>query len=252
MNVIHLESVDSTNNYLRYLVEQNPELETYTIVVADSQTHGKGQRGNSWDSEPGKNLMISMLLRPNLLAAPKARLFDINVIAALSVREALSELVSRHRVFIKWPNDILVEDNKIAGILTENQFSGFTLEYSIVGIGVNVNQTDFHGYPRPATSVINERGEEVDVVRLSKEIAKGIRKRIDNLPASTDDLRNKYHQHLYKMGSSEWYRTKEGEIFKGTIEHVEENGLLIIRDDATGKKRSFAFKEVKYLSSGGN
>ena len=248
MNVIHLESVDSTNNYLRYLVESDPDLETYTVVVADSQTHGKGQRGNTWESEPGLNLNFSMLLRPNLLAAPKARLFDINVITALAVREALSERITRHRVFIKWPNDILVEDNKIAGILTENEFSGFALEYSIVGIGVNVNQVDFHGYPRPATSLAAEIGEPSDITRLSKDIAKGIRKRIENLPASADYLRNKYHQHLYKLGSSEWFRTSEGELFKGTIQHVEENGLLIIQDDATGKNRSFAFKQVKFLN----
>lgn len=248
MNVIHLGSVDSTNNYLRYLVEQDPNLETYTIVTADSQTQGKGQRGNKWDSEPGMNLHFSMLLRPDLLAAPKARLFDINVISALAVREALNDRISRSRVFIKWPNDILVEDKKIAGILTENQFSGFALEYSIVGIGVNVNQTDFHDYPRPATSLAIESEGEVDLLQLSKDIAKGIRKRIDNLPASADDLRNKYHQHLYKLGDSEWYKSSDGEIFKGTIQYVEENGLLIIRDDATGKNRSFAFKQVQFMT----
>lgn len=247
MNVIRLESVDSTNNYLRYLVEQDPELETYTVVTSLSQTHGKGQAGNVWESEPGKNLMFSMLLRPNLLAAPRARLFDINVITALAVREALSERITRHRVFIKWPNDILVEDKKIAGILTENQFSGFSLDYSIVGIGVNVNQRTFEDYPMPATSLALESEEETDIEQLSKDIAKGIRKRIENLPASADDLRNKYHQHLYKLGSSEWYKTAQGEIFKGTLEHVEENGLLIIRDDATGKERSFAFKQVKII-----
>ena len=249
MNVIHLESVDSTNSYLRYLVEQDPEIETYTVVIADHQTHGRGQRGNSWESEPGQNLNVSMLLRPNLLAAPKARLFDINVITALAVREALSERITRHRVFIKWPNDILVEDKKIAGILTENEFSGFVLDYSIVGIGINVNQTDFSDFPRPATSLALELGGHTDLTQLSKDIAKGIRKRIENLPASADSLRNKYHQHLYKMGSSEWFKTSEGELFKGTIEHVEENGLLVIRDDATGKKRSFAFKEVQFVYS---
>lgn len=247
MNVIRLESVDSTNNYLRYLVEQDPDLPTYTIVTTQCQTEGRGQRGNQWESEPGQNLMFSILLRPDLLAAPRARLFDINVISALAVREALNERITRHRVFIKWPNDILVEDRKIAGILTENQFSGFTLDYSIVGIGVNVNQKSFREYSRRATSLAIEGEGDTDVEQLSKDIAKGIRKRIENLPASAEYLRNKYHQHLYKLGSSEWYKTAEGEIFKGTMEHVEENGLLVIRDDATGKERSFAFKQVKII-----
>lgn len=247
MNLIHLPSTRSTNTYLKELLEKDPSTEAYTIVSTDEQTGGRGQKGNTWESKPGQNLTISILLRPDMNAAPKARNFDLNIVASLAVRDVLAEHLTRSKVEVKWPNDILVNHKKVAGILIENEFEGSELTYSIVGIGVNINQEDFEDYPLPATSLKLEGGTDRDIVSISKEIAHAMRAMITKLPASAEGYRDRYHRYLYRANEPDQpFSLPGGTHFRGTLLYVEPDGKLVVRDDGTNQKKSYAFKEIKF------
>ena len=138
--VIRLSRVASTNNYARELVRDKMPIEG-TVIVADEQTEGRGQRSNTWVTEPKKNLTCSYILKPVFLAAKDQ--FMLSAAVALAVFETISEFLPQNDVKIKWPNDLLVDGKKIAGILIENSLRGNSLETSIVGIGLNINQVEF-------------------------------------------------------------------------------------------------------------
>lgn len=138
--VIHLDRIDSTNNYARQLVRDKMPIEG-TVVVAQVQTAGRGQRANTWLSQPGSNLTCSYILQPAFLAAPQQ--FLLGAAVALAVFDTVLKFVPKKAVHIKWPNDVLVEEKKIAGILIENSLRGNQIDHSVVGIGLNVNQTNF-------------------------------------------------------------------------------------------------------------
>ena len=139
-NRIHLTQVDSTNNYARGLVRDKMPIEG-TVITTDCQTNGRGQRANSWLTTPNLNLTCSYILRPAFLAAKNQFLLSASV--ALAVFECVAEISGHDQVKIKWPNDILVDGQKIAGILIENSLRGMNLDSSIIGIGLNVNQLNF-------------------------------------------------------------------------------------------------------------
>ena len=156
-NIIELDVVDSTNNYASKL-------------VANFQGEGKGQRGNVWSSEPGKNLTFSLVLNPKRVAPSEA--FVISKIVSLAICKYLESVIDED-VFIKWPNDIYVGEKKICGILIENQFKGNNFEYAIIGIGLNVNQTNFQNLPR-VTSLFLESKKELDLKSVLTELLKSI------------------------------------------------------------------------------
>ena len=152
LNIEILDSCDSTNAVLA----SRPDAQHGTVVATRSQTAGRGQRGNSWEAEPGTNLTFSLLLRPQ--GFPAARQFELSMLVALGVADVLNSLFGRLgfrdlKARIKWPNDIYVGHKKIVGILIENQLSGAGIDRTIVGIGVNVNQTRFLSDAPNPTSV---------------------------------------------------------------------------------------------------
>ena len=159
MRQIHLAQVDSTNSYLRRRLSEEPDLEECTVVTATDQTAGRGQSGHRWDATAGQNLTMTLLLHPGDLMEDGGTLFDLNILTALAVRQALQrELPPGPEVKVKWSNDILVDGRKICGILIENSFSSSHLEASVIGIGVNVLQEHFgEGYPTPPTSIVAEQ-----------------------------------------------------------------------------------------------
>ncbi|WP_301748249.1 biotin--[acetyl-CoA-carboxylase] ligase [uncultured Duncaniella sp.] len=138
MEIIKIESTDSTSSHLAGIAEGCAH---GTAVMARVQTAGRGQRGNSWEAEPGMNITLSLLLRPEGLEP--ARQFIISQAVSLAIVEMLDNFIGADAVSIKWPNDIYVNDSKIAGILIENVISGSAISRSIVGVGLNVNQTEF-------------------------------------------------------------------------------------------------------------
>lgn len=153
-NVVHLPVVDSTNAYCAMLAASGNTPEG-TVVWADEQVQGRGQRGRIWQSNQGENLLVSYLLLPTFLKAHEQ--FDLSRAVALGVCWAVSEFVDAE-VRIKWPNDILVNGQKVAGILIENGLRGSFLSYSVCGIGLNVNQTEFDGLPNATSlAVVSQR-----------------------------------------------------------------------------------------------
>lgn len=256
MRHIHLAEVPSTNTYLRQLISEESNLEPFTIVTAEDQTTGRGQKGNHWESDAGKNITLSMLIRPKL--SPQMTTFDLSIIAALATQKIIVEAIEGSAdVKIKWPNDILIGERKIAGILIENEFSGSELENCIIGLGLNIAQEQFGTYRPEATSVALERRRSnlsplpLDIREwhdlLVKRFVSEIEVMLDQMSTDLEGIRQEYHNHLYRKGIHGChYRTAKGDNFTGTLQKVEPSGLLRITDDETQEDYLFAFKEVQF------
>ena len=230
----------STNSLLRELVIKESLLEG-SVVVADFQTAGRGQIGNVWESEAGKNLMFSTVLYPTCI--PANRQFLISQIAALSVKETLDSYTDH--VTVKWPNDIYWKDKKICGMLIENDLSGHNLYCSIIGIGINLNQAVFRGDAPNPVSLFQITGKEVDREEvLDRFLSVFYRYYLSLLQEEYEDIRIRYQFALYRREGYHAYRDEAGE-FEACIHDIESTGhlLLALRD---GSIRRYAFKEVSY------
>lgn len=247
MELIHLPETDSTNNHLRKLLEEQPQLPAYTIVDAYAQTAGRGQRGNSWESEPGQNISCSILLRPKLPGG--ATTFDLNIIVSLALHDTISRHIAPEHIQVKWPNDIMVNNRqKIAGILIENEWIGSNLEYSIIGIGLNVRQTVFGDYHPTATSLSLEGvslSDDYPVWHHSivKQIATSIKVREAQIDTQLHKLRREYHTRLLGLGEERAFVCPDGTPLLGTIRGVLPNGLLEV--NTLQGIRQFQFKDIR-------
>lgn len=203
-------------------------------VMARRQTAGRGQRGNSWESEAGKNVTLSIMLRPEGLAA--VRQFEVSEAVALAVAD-LVEAQGVSGVRVKWPNDVYVGDRKIAGILIENSLRGALIGRSIAGIGLNVNQTEFvSGAPNPV-SLRQLTGREFDPEELAGRLVERVLERVGR------DNHAEYRRRLWR-GEGVWpWLTADGEEFTAAIIDVLPTGGLIL----SGRPEPFAFKEVRPL-----
>lgn len=239
--VIHLQETDSTSNHLTALsLEQ--ELEEFTVVRADFQTSGKGQRGNSWESEAGKNLLFSILLYPDFLEIRKQ--FILSQAVSLAIKEELDTLAEGFS--IKWPNDIYWNDRKICGILIENDLLGSTIKKSIAGIGINVNQEVFQSpAPNPVSlQQITGKAHNIDI--LLNNIIRRIIQNYEQLKeGKRDEISLRYHESLYRKKGIHSFRDKSGE-FMARIVCVKPEGTLILKD-GDGNERGYLFKEVQYV-----
>lgn len=241
--MIRLEETTSTNNYLRGLVGKEP-LPEGSVVVTDFQTAGRGQVGNTWESEGGKNLMFSIILYPDFL--PANRQFLISQITALSVKETLDEYVDD--VTVKWPNDIYWRDRKICGMLIENDLSGRELYCSVLGIGININQREFLSDAPNPVSLTQITGLEYDREEILNKFRKRLYERyVDLIREKEDDIRNDYRIALYRGSGFHPYRDENG-FFEACIKGVELTGHLILelRDR---ELRRYAFKEVSVVQN---
>lgn len=242
--IIRLEETTSTNSYLRGLVGKEP-LPEGSVVVTEYQTAGRGQVGNTWESEIGKNLMFSVILYPDFL--PANRQFLISQIAALSVKETLDEYVDDIKV--KWPNDIYWRDRKICGMLIENDLSGRELYCSVLGIGININQQEFLSDAPNPVSLVQITGQEYDRAEVLNKFQKHLYERyIDLIREKEDDIRNDYMAALYRGSGFYPYRDEKG-LFEASIKGIELTGHLIL-ELPDGELRRYAFKEVSMVQSG--
>lgn len=240
LRIIHLDSVDSTNNYL--LAYKPQEGETMTVAVADEQTAGRGQGSNHWESERGKNLTFSVLIHPVMV--PIARQFLLSEMGALALREVLGDALGNDDVTMKWPNDIYWKDKKISGTLIETKIGGGHIKDCVFGIGLNVNQEEFHSDAPNPVSMIQILGEPIDLNGLLQKIIATFRKYYSAIEngeyAAISEL---YHSALYHSHGFHKYRDKDGD-FEAAIVEVEDSGRLILRD-RDDVMRSYEFKEVK-------
>lgn len=220
---IELQSVDSTNNYAMRLVHEGVARHGFT-VFAHEQTAGKGQRHKHWLAQPGANLMLSVVVEPGaLFSAPT---FIFSKAMAVAAHGLLKKFVVD--VKIKWPNDLFIGDRKAGGILIENSLSGGVWKFAIVGIGLNINQTDFGGLNSKAISLKQITGNEYETVALAKTLCHEIDGVLKKLEIAPQELERLYQEQLYKRG--EWVKLRQGtRIFEAQITDVNEAGQLIVQ-----------------------
>ena len=244
MSAIELPYTPSTNSWAK---EHATQLSHGDIVVTPCQTAGRGQRGNTWEAAPGKNLTFSILLRPERI--PPSGQFLISEIVSLSVAgivtEALASAGCHMPVKVKWPNDIYVGNRKIAGILIEHSICGQNIGHTIAGIGLNVNQTEFLSDAPNPVSMAQLAHREFELNPLMNSIADAVVRQLQN--PSREAIHSNYHRLLWRNnGNEHLFSTPDGERFKAAIDRVEETGLLSLQL-TDGTLRQFAFKEVAFI-----
>ena len=238
--IFRLESVPSTNSYVS---ERLPELDNLSVVVARCQSEGRGQRGNHWLAEPGQNLTFSVLLK-----FPQGRLearqqMRLTALATVALRDCLTDDYGIPAV-IKWPNDIYVRDRKICGMLIENGLSGRWISHSILGIGLNVNQTGWDPSLLNPTSMRRLTGQSYNLEDVLGHFLDRLRLLLPEL--TEESLWESYTADLYRLGERHAWSDAAGQHFYGTIKGVRKDGRLeILCDDGT--LRLFAFKEIQYV-----
>lgn len=229
----------STNDLAAQIVEQ-PSAHDGTVIITDAQTKGRGQRGNQWITEAGKNLTFSMILYPSFIA-PKDQ-FLLTCAISLGIYDLLLTRLNG-KIFIKWPNDILVNDKKICGILIENQLRGNTIMHSVVGVGLNVNQKGFD--IRTATSMCNIAHQEFALSSLLDELLHLIEIRYMMLRNGKGEvLKTDYHDAIYWKDETHTF-SSGSEKFEGMIDGVDDNGRLSVV--CGGIKRFYDNKQLVYL-----
>lgn len=238
MNYILLEETDSTNTYLTTHLS---ELESMTIVSAARQSRGRGQRGNFWEAEAGKNLTFSLLWRPEGFQAKDQ--FAISEAVSLAVVDTLRMYGIEARV--KWPNDIYVEDNKIAGILIEHAVAGHHILHSVIGIGLNVNQRVFTSDAPNPVSMSQLNSSDHDLMEVLARIGVSLERRLQSLPA--DGMHAQYMSLLWRAdGAFHRFMRHDGTEFNAAIAGVDADGMLsLVNED--GSTSSYAFKDVAFL-----
>ena len=225
---MYIKSTDSTNTLLKQMAaEGNPP----EFIYAGYQTAGRGQTGNSWESEANKNLLCSILLPPN------KNLYFLNIAVGVAMLRVIGDDFT-----IKWPNDIYYGDKKVAGILVENAIIGNEIRYSIAGIGLNVNQTTFVSNAPNPISLKQIRGQEYDIEWLMNQLLEAVHSVLNE---SEQEVWSYYKSHLYRREGFWPYEDKKGK-FKAAIHDVLPTGEIVLRD-TNGQIRQYEFKQIKYI-----
>ena len=242
-NTIRLPTIESTNTYAQELIKRKKPPEG-TVVIADEQSQGRGQRGNFWVSEPGKNLTFSLILYPTNLAAEN-RFLLTQVISLALVDFIERETNSLQKIKIKWPNDIYLEDKKIAGILIENSLRGNDIYTSVIGIGLNVNQEIFDELN--AISLKKFLGKNFDLLNCLKHLCSAIEARyLQFINKNFNSLNADYHQKLYRLNENITFEIAK-KLVVGKITGVSNEGELLVKTLENTKLLRLGLKEVKYI-----
>lgn len=241
MKLIKLNATTSTNDYLKQLIVQHA-IEDFTVVWTEIQTQGKGQLGAKFVSEPLKNLTFSVYLGKNPVEIKD--LFSINCVVANAVAEAL-ECFNLTNIWIKWPNDILSYNKKIAGILIENSIKSNRDIQTIIGIGINILPADFSEFPH-ASSVFQQYGVEIDREKLLRKIVNILQERMTDVDKKSDTEWEKYHNRLFRKDIVSTFETPEGICLPGVIKEVNREGQLIVQHE-NDIVQHYNLKEIKLM-----
>ena len=245
MKLIKLDAIDSTNDFLKVLSSQD-KLENFTVVTAENQTKGKGQMGSKWQSEAGKNLIMSALVKDFVF--DHEQVFNLSLIVSLSVVDVLKSL-NIPELSIKWPNDIMSYNKKIGGILIENTIKSDGRIVSVVGLGLNVNQTNFTELPN-ASSLAVILGNSINKDILPELIIEKIKEKINSWENNAADFWDKYFNTLFRKGVPVPFKNlhpnSSGQNFMGIIQGVSSIGKLqvLLEDDSVAE---FEIKEIQML-----
>jgi BirA family transcriptional regulator, biotin operon repressor / biotin---[acetyl-CoA-carboxylase] ligase len=246
-NLIKLAITDSTNRYLSNLLDEEKPGDG-TAVLADCQSAGEGMASNHWHSEYGKNLLLSILFLPHFLDTKKIFLFNkaIAVAARNFIAQIVDQITYKRRVCIKWPNDIYVNNEKICGIKIEITIRGSQLQNVIVGIGLNINQTQFpDDLPNPVSLKLIS-GKNYSVDDCFHFLCNELEKQYLTLKAGHyEKINRQYLQYLYRLNKPGEFEDTTG-IFNGVIKDVDENGRLCI-ETPDGNISKYEMKDVRYV-----
>jgi BirA family biotin operon repressor/biotin-[acetyl-CoA-carboxylase] ligase len=242
MRIIKLNAIDSTNSYLKQLSMKESVVDD-TIVVANYQTKGRGQMGTSWVSTDSKNLMVSVFKDVSFLTAEQS--FYISMATSLSIIKSL-KYFSIPKLHVKWPNDILSENKKICGILIENVIKQSHLKASIIGIGLNVNQTDFNGLPK-ASSLNLLSGKVFNLDEVLLVVLENLTYYFNLLKGEEyQQIKDAYESLLFRKNKPSTFKDAEGSLFSGFIKSVSNSGnLQVLLEDNVIKE--FDLKEITLL-----
>jgi len=243
LHTIVLNKTTSTNDYLKHLLSNFKPLPEFTAIMAKMQTHGRGQRGSSWITEPGQNLTASVYLKLNKLDTSKQ--FLLTATSSLALYDTIRHYVNKN-VAIKWPNDIFIDNKKVCGLLIENKISGSQLTTATIGIGLNINQIVFPEDIKEKATSLRLAGLEGSISFI--EIIQTIQRYLYHYHqlltrGSHDELLKQYNERLFQKDEIKIYRTKD-QPFYGKIIGVEEDGLLQIIVD--GQLTKYDLKDITY------
>jgi BirA family transcriptional regulator, biotin operon repressor / biotin---[acetyl-CoA-carboxylase] ligase len=237
-NLVFVPECHSTNTLLIDLAQKTNQPEG-TLVITNKQTQGRGQRGNGWETTEGKNLTLSLLLKPTFLSIKDQ--FYLTIAVSLGVHDFLVERLVGD-VKIKWPNDVMVGEKKITGILIENNLAGEKLQQSVVGIGLNVNQKIFS--VSTATSMALEAKKEFDLsVELNGLMEKLEKRYLQLRSGKTAELKEAYLRNLFRIDEEHTFTVNDRQLM-GKIEGVDESGRLKI--NSNGQVAYFGLKEISF------
>ncbi|WP_367752143.1 biotin--[acetyl-CoA-carboxylase] ligase [Flavobacterium sp. WC2430] len=241
MKLIKLDAIDSTNEFLKGLSSKQ-KLENFTVVTAENQTKGKGQMGSVWSSEAGKNLIMSVFIKDSL--SDVNQIYNLNIAIALAVIQSL-ETFNIPNLSIKWPNDIMSYNFKIGGLLIENSIKSDGTLSSIVGLGLNINQTNFDNLPK-ASSIAKICDSSFDKEKVLYSIIDKIKQNIDKLKNDSDSMCDEYVNLLFKKGIPMPFKDSSNQNFMGIIQGVSNAGNLqvLLEDDSISE---FSLKEIQML-----
>ncbi|MBT0609073.1 biotin--[acetyl-CoA-carboxylase] ligase [Aequorivita echinoideorum] len=239
MKIIKLNAIDSTNTYLKNLLKIEYPADG-TIVLANEQLAGRGQRNSSWISKKGESLTFSIFKKyDNLLAEEQ---FAISMAVALAVKEALT-FFGLEDCHIKWPNDILSANRKLCGILIENVLEKNRIKHSVIGIGLNVNETEFDNLPQ-ASSLYRQTGIKYNLDEVFTSLSNAIFEKLKSVEkVPFESLKEAYESHLFRKGKISVFENSAGNRFNGIINGVSNSGELIVQTESATKK--FTLKEIK-------
>ena len=237
-NHIKLDTINSTNEYTLSLKEL-PIFKQGLVITANYQNGGNGQRGKSWESNANENLLLSVVIEPNININQQS---EISKIVALSICDLLTDFGLNPK--IKWPNDILVAKQKVAGILIQNQLKGTKITHSVIGIGLNINQVSFKEYLPIATSLRLGLNKELNINEVKTQLLQFLSDRIKQL-SSGYSQEQEYLSYLFLKDKVAAFESK-GIQFMGIIKGVSQSGKLLIQleDDSVTE---FKNQEVKFL-----
>lgn len=240
MKIICLDTVESTNTWV---AQNEKDLPSPSMVRCITQSAGRGQRGNSWESEPGKNFTGTVLLHPEDF--PASSQFQLSEAIALAIVETLAEYGIEAK--IKWPNDIYVGDKKICGILVENVITGTKISRSIAGFGLNVNQEKFVSNAPNPVSMKQLTSKDYNVEEVSERLALNIEKKLKEIK-ETETLHAEFKRNLWRKDENfyPFHDRKSDERIAARIHEVGIDGILTLMT-SEGEARNYAFKEVEFI-----
>ena len=218
--LIAFDTIDSTNNYAMQLIDAD-KAQPGMVITALNQTAGKGQRGKTWADVPGQSLLMTMIVAPRHHLAEQT---VFNAAVACAIANVLQKLHKDWRLHIKWPNDIIINDKKAAGILIENVLRGSRWAYAVIGIGLNVRQTAFPGDLPNATSLAVESGQIMELQPILNELQHAINA-ATCYPAAAGETMSMFNQYLYKRDQPQAFST-DGQLWMGIVRQVWPDGTL--------------------------